>query len=382
MKVSIVLYSAIYITTIFALDPNNCNTANKERSGSDFTLKENADNTYFSGLASKLASRRATVSQVLDSGNHALTSEPLSKPISAYMWEHTADFNDEATEKWVPQGITSTADSLAVGTVEGRSAWLVSWHLDDNTSVRVTFVDQETKKYRHALLVIPVSGDTFKAIPVHAGGIVWYGNTLWVVDSSGGDGAVGFRVFDLSNIWTMDSGGDTIMGKSGSNYYAMGYKYAIPQIRSYSWNRSFNFQFSFVALDRSTTPDSLLVGEYQTADSTAPRRLVRWDLDYTTRKLKTSGGIASASWAYCVDIDRMQGAVSNAGKVYISRSNGDNNGDLWVWTPGNAAKNNAGFFPPSPEDLSWDTRTDTFYGLTEAKNKRYILTYKKSQVSV
>ncbi|EHK98701.1 putative glucan endo-1,3-beta-glucosidase eglC [Glarea lozoyensis 74030] len=217
-------------------------------------------------------------------------------------------------------------------------------------SMALTFVDQESKKYRHALLVNPVAGDTFKAVPVHAGGMAWYGNTLWVVDSSGGDGAVGFRVFDLSNIWTMDSGGDTVMGKSGSSYYAMGY--------------------------------NLLVGEYQVADATAPRRLARWDLDYTTRKLKTSAGIASASWAYCVDIDRMQGAVSNAGKVYISRSNGDSNGDLWAWTPGNAAKNNAGFFPPSPEDLSWDTRTDTFYGLTEAKNKRYILTYKKSQVSV
>ena len=180
----------------------------------------------------------------------------------------------------------------------------------------------------------------------------------------------------------MDSGGDDTMGKSGANYYAMGYKYAIPQLRSYTWTPTFPFQFSFVSLDRSTTPDSLLVGEYQTADSTAPRRVVRWDLDYTVRKLKTSNGIASASWAYCVDIDRMQGAVSNDGKIYISRSNGASNGDLWVWTPGSAAKNNAGFFPPSPEDLSWDTRTDLFYGLTEAKNKRYILTYKKSQVSV
>jgi len=178
-----------------------------------------------------------------------------------------------------------------------------------------------------------------------------------------------------------DSGGDDILGKSGSNYYAMGYKYAIPQIRYYTWTPSFNFQFSFVSLDRTNTPDSLLIGEYQVADSTAPRRFVKWDLDYNTRKLKTSSGIATASWAYCVDIDRMQGAVSANGKFYISRSNQGDPGDLFAWKPGSTAHNNAGFLPASPEDLSFDSVENVFYTLTEAVNKRYILAYRASQVT-
>ena len=161
----------------------------------------------------------------------------------------------------------------------------------------------------------------------------------------------------------------------------MGYKYVIPQIRYYTWTPSFNFQFSFVSLDRTDTPDSLLVGEYQVAGSTAPRRLVKWELDYTTRKLKTISRIATASWAYCINIDRMQGAVSANGKFYISRSNQDDPGDLYTWKPGYAAHNNAGFLPSSPEDLSFDSVRKIFYTLTEALNKRYILAYKTSQVT-
>jgi len=184
--------------------PDNCSGNDKERNPADFLLKESANNAFLAALTTKLGSRKASVAEVLASGNHALTTASLTKPIEAYMWEHTTEFNDEATTKWVPQGITSTADALAVGTYEDRSAWIVSWHMDDNTSVRVTFVDQDTKKYRHALLVVPIANDNYGAVPVHAGGIVWYGNTLWVVDSHAGDtGGVGLRVFDLTNIWTM-----------------------------------------------------------------------------------------------------------------------------------------------------------------------------------
>ncbi|KAH8602177.1 hypothetical protein B0O99DRAFT_680321 [Bisporella sp. PMI_857] len=385
MKLStfLLLASAFFESQLsLAADPNDCSGTNKERDGADFLLKESANNAYLSALSTKLASRKASVSDVLNSANHALTTASLTKPIEAYMWEHTDDFNDEATTKWVPQGITSTADALGAGEYEGRSAWAVSWYNEVDNSVRVTFVDQDTKKYRHVLLVVPTASDNYAAVPVHAGGIVWYGNTLWVVDSNGDDaGGVGFRVFDLTNIWTMDSGGDDIMGKSGSNYYAMGYKYVIPQIRYYTWTPSFNFRFSFVSLDRTDTPDSLLVGEYQTASYTGPRRFVKWDLDYTTRKLKTTSGIATATWAYCVDIDRMQGAVSANGKFYISRSNGADAGDLWGWVPGSAAHNNAGFLPTSPEDLSFDSVNNIFYTLTEAVNKRYILAYRASQVT-
>jgi hypothetical protein len=283
MKLSFIsfwAYSVIFIPLSSAANPNDCSGTNKERTGSDFTLQESPDNPHLSALATKLANRKVSVATLLNSANYALTTEDLAKPIEAYKWEHSSDFNDETTEKWVPQGITSTADALGEGTYEGKTAWIVSWHrggskADTDSSARVTFVDQGTKKYRHAMLVNPTSDDNFEAVPVHAGGIVWHGDTLWVIDSHSLDGAVGFRVFDLSNIWTMNSDGGDKFGKSGDSYFADGYLYAIPQIRSYTWIPSFGFQFSFVSLDRTDTPDTLLVGEYHTQTEDAPRRFVK-----------------------------------------------------------------------------------------------------------
>jgi hypothetical protein len=117
------------------------------------------------------------------------------------------------------------------------------------------------------------------------------------------------------------------------------------------------------------------VGEYQ-PNTTVPIRMIKYDLDYTTRRLKTDsdGKTAKATWAYCVNIEQMQGAVAANGKVYISRSNGKDKGDMFGWIPGQGAYKNAGFYPPSPEDLSYDKRRGgRIYGLTEAKGKRYII---------
>lgn len=109
---------------------------------------------------------------------------------------------------------------------EGINGWIVSWHRDDDKSVRVTFVNRADDTYRHALLVYPHASDNFREVPVHAGGIMWYGNTLWVLDTYNG-----IRVFDLTNIWQVGDGED--VGKVSSGVYsAAGYKYVIPQIRS------------------------------------------------------------------------------------------------------------------------------------------------------
>ncbi len=70
----------------------------------------------------------------------------------------------------------------------------------------------------------------------------------------------------------------------------------------------------------------------------------------------------------------MQGVVSANGRFYISRSNGKNSSDTFGWIPGQPAHNNVGFFPQSPEDLSYDKRRDRWvYTVTETAGKRYIV---------
>ena len=240
-------------------------------------------------------------------------------------------------------------------------------------SARVTFIDRRDDSYRHVLLVYPFEPDDFREVPVHAGGIMWYGDTLWVVDTNNG-----IRVFDMNNIWRVDDG-DGVGKASGGRYTAAGYKYVLPQIRWYKWSSDFPFRFSYISLDRTATPDTLMVGEYQ-PNTTLPVRMVQYELDYRNRRLQMDGRTARGSWAYCVGIERMQGAVQANGKVYISRSNGADRGDAFGWVPGKTARNNAGFYPRSPEDLSYDTRTDKLYGLTEHAGQRYVITSDASDV--
>ena len=110
-----------------------------------------------------------------------------------------------------------------------------------------------------------------------------------------------------------------------------------------------------------------------------PIRYVKYDLDATTRRLHTDDkGIATASWAHCVDIDRVQGAVSYDKKFYISRSNGaaPKTGDLFTWEQGKTAKEHKGWFMGGNEDLSFNPARMEYYTVTEYAGDRYILAYK------
>lgn len=155
----------------------------------------------------------------------------------------------------------------------------------------------------------------------------------------------------------------------------------------YKWTpgSSSPFRFSWISLDRSDTPDTLLVGEFVREGETddngdpVPIRLVKYGLDATTRRLRTDDeGIATASWAHCVDILRMQGGVSYEGKFYLSRSNGRDPkaGDLFTWIEGNIAQEYPGWFMAGNEDLSFNPVREEYYTVTEYDGGRYILAYK------
>ncbi len=212
--------TALFVPESLALDPKNCNTATKQRDGADFVLVEQSDNANVAALSKIL--KKVTVANVFKDGNHKMATDSAGRKL----WEKTSSFNDRDTTKWVPQGISSTADAAEGGTYQGKDGWVVSWHRDDDKSARLTFVDRSNDKYRHALLVYPHAADNFREVPIHAGGIAWYGDKLYVVDTNNG-----IRVFDLANIWEVESG-DGAGKKSGGGYSAAGYKYVIPQIRS------------------------------------------------------------------------------------------------------------------------------------------------------
>ncbi|GAB1213853.1 hypothetical protein ATERTT37_003006 [Aspergillus terreus] len=368
-----VLCLALQLASPVTADPRACDATNKKLDPSYFTLKE-SNNAYLSDLAQAMAASRVTVSEVLDSANRDLVTGPVpGNPDEMWLWNE----GDYETTKWIPQGMSSSGDALAVGTYEGRDVWLVSWYQDEgDANVRVSFIDRATHKYRHVLLVEPNAKDNFTSVPIHAGGIAWYGNALYVVDTS-----KGLRVFDMDNLWEVAIADGVGKNDAAGGYSANSYRYVLPQIRSYSWpalQPNSAFRHSWVALDRADSPDTLLVGEYQTTDVDLPIRLVKYPLDYTTRRLRNTNGVVTATWAYCVDILRMQGGFSRNDTFYLGRSNGENNGgDLFTWTPGELAQETSSWFPPGNEDMSYNEAKGEWYTVTEHVGQRYILSYKR-----
>jgi hypothetical protein len=289
--------------------------------------------------------------------------------------------------EWIPQGVTTVADAQADGLWGTREAILVSWY--DNAhepkkGVRVTFLDPNTNKYRHVLLVYPYIKDsgapTWEIVGrpqggIHAGGIVWYGNHLYVADTRRG-----LRVFDMRYIFDLAGSPD-----GDATGPAFGYRYVMPQVGAWvndagpdnddpgsTCSGSGAPKFSYVSLDRSQTPDQLITGEYCATGDTG--RVAHWPVP------GPADGRVRASAAYRLPRDQIQGAVSYGGTWYLNRSTGRDASDNW--NPGQliVAKPNGGeLFETAvrpagvgPEDLSFWPAEGQLWSLTEHAPNRML----------
>lgn len=322
------------------------------------------------------------------------SKEPNIPVIYSFCWDPADAGASGGNLEWTPQGITTAADAQddqSWGTVQPL---IVTWYNNDSESVkgvRVTFIDPFTGDYQHVLLVYPfvnASGDTsYMSVrtaqdssgkSLHAGGVAWYGNYLYVADT-----ARGFRVFDLRYIFDLQSAPDgdttdkTQIGRQNGVFYGHGYRYVMPEVAAWTsalgelpspippCTASGKPHFSFVGLDRTGT-DHLNTGEYcngTTGDLTG--RVASWPLDGASGTPSLSAdGHWRATEAYRLPVSNVQGAVSHGATWYLSRSHGDDvpdqndNSDLYRTTPGSSPTGVLG--PPErvpgaigAEDLSY-----------------------------
>lgn len=208
-----------------------------------FALSDDGSGAGRDAAIAQLAARlpRSGVDGLLGDLNRDAVQVSSIPGVSRFAQGFRWNDGDRDVDYWIPQGLTTSRDASAQGTVAGRHLGLVSWYYEKSLEsgstiekgVRVSIVDLSASppKYRHALLVDPLGGATpsFKAVAIHAGGIAWHGNRLFVADTS-----AGLRVFDLSRILRVDPNG-TRIGFNGSRnaYEAAGYKYVVPQIGLY-----------------------------------------------------------------------------------------------------------------------------------------------------
>lgn len=326
-----------------------------------------------------------SVAEVVADGNRegeVISSSDLSRATGfarGFQWND----GDMDVDYWYPQGVTGSFDADASGTFDGVEAVLVSWHYDPEAAgtaydkgVRISFADVSSSadvNYRHVLLVEPTGSAAdpdIGPVEVHAGGIAWVGDWLYVADTSNG-----LRVFDMNRILQVSTETDDI-GCSGGTCSAYTYKYVLPQVSRYALPAcGCDATFSFVALDRSTSPMSLVTGQYD-AD-TISGTLLRWPLDEATGLL-AGGAYTSADEAWVAQQDRVQGAVSRDGLWWLScSSQSGSNGALYAAEPGDSSTYT---WVHGPEDLAVDGPNAWLWSVSEHPGERYVFAVSLDEV--
>jgi hypothetical protein len=289
---------------------------------------------------------------------------------------------DDAVKTWYPQGITTSADATDDGKWGANRIQLVSWYGKGDRAgagVRISFVQANElrgARYRHVLLVEPFrhpdGTPDFRAVKIHAGGIAWYGSYLYVADTNHG-----LRVFDVRRmLQTTSSARDVVGSAGGGKYAAAAYKYVLPQVSAYQQPAGSNLVFSFVSVDRASSPQSLVTGEYRQGKPGG--RLVRWPLDAPSDRL-AGGADVNANGAYVMPQTNVQGALSAAGRLFLSASAGaKGNGTLTSDVPGQPSRAYAWGY--GAEDLTYSPLSGRIYSLTEHPNRRAVYAVPASAV--
>ncbi|NYH77538.1 hypothetical protein FHR84_000852 [Actinopolyspora biskrensis] len=330
---------------------------------------------------------------------------------------------DNSTMLWYPQGVSTIADA------QDDKHWgaenqpvLVSWYdsskkdgVDDGEDelekgVRVSFMDPHTGRYRHVLLVYPTINSydnpsymsvrykqTGEGTSLHGGGIVWYGNHLYVADTGRG-----FRVFDMRHIYDLGaaSNGSTQdrsrIGRRSGTYHGHGYRYVMPQVASWTVTAPKGekctsddqaMSFSYAGLDRSGL-DHMLAGEYCKKSEEVPGRVAAWPIagatDEDGEQITDTGYRWQADAAHELPYSNIQGAVRFHERWYLSQSRGNDAAGLLYQTDRASASDEV--LRPrevqpaavGPEDLShWEegrggTTLGNIWTVAEHPNRRMV----------
>lgn len=324
-------------------------------------------------LAAQLGGRVGIDAVLADLNRQAVQVKP---PATAADYAFAWNAGDSRNTQWWPQGITTSADASDVDELTGRRVLLVGWYAKKikgyTRGTRLSVVDisdPARPSYRHVLLVDPRTNPhtdavTMEPVPVHAGGIIWYGQSVLVADTRGG-----VRVFDV----------DDCLRTSGDGHY--GYRYVLPQRTSYKAVNSAGFEpfkFSFVSLDRTAGEHQMIAGEYGKDGATT--RLVRFAFEPGKPRLAMRAGYSPPLELMSDQLEHMQGATTVNGTYYISTSRGSlRPGTMWVRHPGEALREFRGVLARGPEDLTYWPQRDQLWNLCEYPQHRFVYSIPRAQ---
>jgi hypothetical protein len=357
-----------------------------------FTLSSNYH--QFDAVNDALVSTLGTaaVHTVMDNANHDRTGITDSLGLSGYEGGFKFDSGDNNDCTNYPQGITTSRDAVgtaAGGSYDGHQLIVVSWYTKaecdgSTTRSKLTIVDWDAdypNQYRKVLLVEPTGSATtpnFKDIPIHAGGVSWYGDYLYVAETG-----KGMRVFDMRKILKTNTGGtaDQIGRQADGTYFAHNYAYVLPQIGSVTaaTTSGTSLVWSSISLDRVSS--SIVMAEYTCASgcTSYPNRAPRAIRFPFASGTQTFAASTTATEALQLPWYNLNGVASHNGRWWFNNSSGKK---LYYWTP--AAGSTTYNWVSGGESISyWEDATgaDLLWSLQEPIGHRNVFAVKQGSYS-
>jgi hypothetical protein len=289
--------------------------------------------------------------------------------------------------EWRHQGATGSSDAYDEGLLNGRRVLLATSYSkssDPKRGARATVVDHtdlEQVRYVNLLLAKPIEGSAkFRALTTHAGGVVWYGDFLYVADTERG-----FLVFDMQRIVPADRSETERIGDIGNGVMAAyGCDYLLPQIAIYDLTSGSDpIRFSFVGLDRSASPHELVSGQYQQSHYSG--LVVHWAIG-DDGWLVPDGDQVIAEQILIAGERRMQGVLSFSGEHLLSTSSqfagfdndqiesmyNHSNGKLFIAKPAAQSQEHPAGWAEGPEDIYFEREHNLVWTVTEFPHRRYV----------
>ncbi len=380
------LATAVLVAGLFvapgsaAADPANLPT-------SQYTLSANYHqfDTINSALVSRLGV--ASVSTVMANANHDRTALPSSFSVAGLESGYRFDSGDNSSCTNYPQGITTSRDAVGPsGHYDGHQLVVVSWYTRDECGgsqerSRITIVDWDAdfpNKYRKVLLVEPTGTATtpnFKDIPIHAGGVSWYGDYLYVADTGRG-----MRVFDMRKILKTNTGGtsDQIGRQPSGVYYAHNYAYVLPQIGTITSNTTSGTRLNWSTISLDRVSRSIVMTEYTCASgcTSYPNRAPRAIRFPFASGSTTFAATTTASQALRLPWYKLNGVASHNGRWWFYSSGAKR---LYYWTP-SAGSTTYGFVGAGESISYWEdsTKPDLLWTLQEGVGNRNVFAVRQA----
>lgn len=264
----------------------------------------------------------------------------------AWRWDEA-----DQTSDWWPQGMTSSFDATGTDTWQDRRLFLTSAYGKDASGrtigSRITVLDRDRLAYRHITLLTAAG----EALPIHAGGLAWYGERVHVAATRRG-----LMVLHLDDVRQLPDGEFVWPARTA--------------LKGVADSPTDPFRYSFVSVNRTGENPELVAGEYGVGPQST--RLIRYQLGEdgmpvtgTPLELHDSGP-AHAQGASVVE-DTWY-VISSRGRYRL--------GHVHVGQPG-AWRKFQRTVPVGPEDINWWPTDDSFWSLSEYPRKRLLFRIKR-----